>query len=106
MRSWGCSWRRSRTITTLSKLIRSEGSSSFGRAPQCDREAFAGALADDDPGFWGPGVDRVESAARFMTVHLDESLATREPHVSGHWTYRTGFFDPRPPWIRGPHAQD
>lgn len=71
-----------------------------------DPEALAGTLADHDPGFWGPGVDPVESVARFMTVHLDESLATRVPHASGRWTYRTGFFDPRPPWLRGPHAQD
>ena len=71
-----------------------------------DRDELARALADDDPGFWGPGVDRVESVARFLAVHLDESLATREPDASGRWTYREGGFEPRPPWRRGPHAQD
>ena len=71
-----------------------------------DRDELARALADDDPGFWGPGVDRVESVARFMAVHLDESLGTREPDESGRWTYREGGSEPRPPWRRGPHPQD
>ena len=47
---------------------------------------------------WGPGVSAVESAARLMLVHWDESLATREPHPTGWWTYRSGTFDPEPPW--------
>ena len=71
-----------------------------------DREALAQDLDTDEPGFWGPGVDRVESVARFMTLHLDESLATRGPHASGRWTYSGGFFEPRPPWVHGPHAQN
>ncbi|MCZ2838126.1 hypothetical protein [Modestobacter sp. VKM Ac-2985] len=47
---------------------------------------------------WGPGVSAVESAARLMLVHWDESLATREPHPTGWWTHRGGGFDPEPPW--------
>jgi hypothetical protein len=47
---------------------------------------------------WGEGVAPVEGAARLASVHLDESLATREPHPSGWWTYRGGFFHPVPPW--------
>ena len=70
-----------------------------------DREVLARELAGDDPSFWGPGVDRVESTARFLVVHLDESLATRPSHPSGWWTHAPGAFEPRPPWVRGPHAQ-
>lgn len=71
-----------------------------------DRAVLARALAADDPALGGPGVDRVEAAARLMSVHLEESLATREPHPSGCWTYDGGGFDARPPWVRGPQAQD
>ena len=66
-----------------------------------DRQVLAEELAghDDDAAqeFWGRGVDQVESLARFLTIHLDESLATREPHPSGRWMHRSGGFDPVPP---------
>ncbi|MCZ2811240.1 hypothetical protein O2W15_07290 [Modestobacter sp. VKM Ac-2979] len=47
---------------------------------------------------WGPGVSAVESTARLMLVHWDESLAAREPHPTGWWTHQGGGFDPEPPW--------
>ena len=72
-----------------------------------DRDRLARLLAEGaDRDFWGPCVDAVESAARFMSIHLDESLATREAHATGCWTHVDGGFDPRPPWLRGAHAQE
>jgi hypothetical protein len=62
--------------------------------------ALTGVAADPE-GVWGPGVGAVESAARLLLVHLDESLETREPHPTGWWTYRGGGFDPVPPWEAG-----
>jgi hypothetical protein len=59
------------------------------------------ALLDDADGVrqaWGDDVPAVDGAARFVAVHLDESLATREADPSGWWSYRLGFFDPIPPW--------
>jgi hypothetical protein len=47
---------------------------------------------------WGDGVPDVDGAARLVSVHLDESLATRAAHPTGWWTYRLGGFDPVPPW--------
>ena len=45
-----------------------------------------------------PEVSALEGAARLVSVHLDESLATRQPHPTGRWSYRGGGFDPVPPW--------
>ena len=59
------------------------------------------ALLDDADSVrevWGEDVEAVDGAARFISVHLDESLATGEPHPSGWWTYRSGSFHPEPPW--------
>jgi hypothetical protein len=47
---------------------------------------------------WGPGISDEEGAARLLTIHLDESLATRTAHETGWWTYFGGFFEPMPPW--------
>jgi hypothetical protein len=47
---------------------------------------------------WGEGVSDLEAAARFLSVWLDESLTTRQPHPSGWWSYGGGAFDPLPPW--------
>jgi hypothetical protein len=55
-----------------------------------------GLLADSarlDP---GQGITGEENAATYLLTHLDESLATREPHESGRWAYRNGFFHPAP----------
>ena len=42
---------------------------------------------------WGPGVTVEESLARFMTIHLDESLETTiEESIDGRWRYTRGFF--------------
>jgi hypothetical protein len=45
---------------------------------------------DDAPEFgpelWGTDVTALEAAPRLMIVHLDESLATRQPQASGLWT--------------------
>jgi hypothetical protein len=40
--------------------------------------AHLAALTQDDLDVWGPGVDRVEAAARFASVHLQERVATRD----------------------------
>ena len=56
---------------------------------------------------WGERLSYEVAAARFLSVHLDESLATREPHESGWWTYGDGGFDPVPPWeAHARHAQE
>ena len=47
---------------------------------------------------FGGDLAPVEACARLMTVHLDESLATREANESGWWSYDGGFFEPEPPW--------
>jgi hypothetical protein len=47
---------------------------------------------------WGTRLSAVEAVARIMTVHLEESLATREPGPGGWWVYRDGGFEPVPPW--------
>jgi hypothetical protein len=59
---------------------------------------FLRSAGDSAEEVWGRPLSAEESAARFMTIHLDESLATREPHETGWWTYRGGGFDPIPPW--------
>lgn len=64
--------------------------------------AVAEGAGEEAEAVWGePPPDEV-AAARFLSVHLDESLATREPHESGWWTYRAGGFDPVPPWEAHP----
>jgi len=55
-------------------------------------------LADAARASGWPEVPAEENAAALMLVHLDESLATREPHESGWWSYLNGFFHPLPPW--------
>jgi hypothetical protein len=47
---------------------------------------------------WGEPLSGEESAARFLSVWLDESLATRDPHPSGWWVLQGSGFDPVPPW--------
>ena len=47
---------------------------------------------------FGGDLPPVEACARLVVVHLDESLATREAHESGWWSYDGGFFQPQPPW--------
>jgi hypothetical protein len=47
---------------------------------------------------WGEPLPDEEAAARFLIVHLEESLATQEAHPSGWWEYEHGFFTPGPPW--------
>jgi hypothetical protein len=47
---------------------------------------------------WGEPLSDEEAAARFLTVHLAESLATQEAHPSRWWEYENGFFRPAPPW--------
>ncbi len=60
--------------------------------------AFLALAGQDAAEVWGYPMSDEEAAARFLTIHLDESLATREPHESGWWTWRPGRFDPLPPW--------
>ena len=61
------------------------------------RAVLAEALRADDQPFGGD-LTPVEACVRLMVVHLDESLATREPHESGWWSYDGAFFEPLPPW--------
>ena len=60
--------------------------------------AFIGEAGEVAEEVWGSPMSGEEAAARFLSIHLDESLATREPHESGWWTYRPGSFHPIPPW--------
>ena len=39
-----------------------------------------------------------EALALLMTVHLDESFATRVRHETGWWSCYDSFFNPLPPW--------
>ena len=57
--------------------------------------AVAGA---DGTEAWGERLSDEEAAARFLIVHLEESLATEPAHESGWWTYECGRFLPKPPW--------
>jgi hypothetical protein len=60
--------------------------------------ALLGIAGDDAEDAWGERLPDEVAAARFLSIHLDESLATQEPHESGWWTYRPGRFEPVPPW--------
>ena len=52
------------------------------------RDGHADALV-----VWGPGVTVEESLARFVTIHLDESLATTtDENIDGRLRYTRGFF--------------
>lgn len=64
------------------------------------RPVLAAGLAEMRRGGhpWEDGTPAPEALARLMTVHLDESLATRTPHETGWWSYDGGFFEPGPPW--------
>jgi hypothetical protein len=58
---------------------------------QLERELRTGE--EDAQIVWGPGVTVEESLARFMTIHLDESLATTTDHnIDGRWRYTGSFF--------------
>jgi hypothetical protein len=59
---------------------------------------FLRDIGEDAAEVWGYPMSDEEAAARFLTIHLDESIATREPHETGWWTWRPGGFDPIPPW--------
>lgn len=65
-----------------------------------ERDLVRSLEGADDLGeqVWGEALPAVESVARLMTVHLDESLATRDPHPTRRWSYRRSGFDPLPPW--------
>ncbi|WP_369054883.1 hypothetical protein [Kineococcus terrestris] len=52
----------------------------------------------DRKGLWGLEVSQEETVARLISIHLEESLAMREPPESGHWTYLRSGFEPIPPW--------
>jgi hypothetical protein len=62
-----------------------------------DEAELQGLIADAARVSGWPGVPVEQHAAALMLVHLEESLATREQHESGWWTYRDGFFHPCPP---------
>jgi hypothetical protein len=66
-----------------------------------DESVLLEALAtsgDDGMEVWGEALPVSEALARLMSVHLDESLATRGPSPNGWWTYDGGMFEPRAPW--------
>jgi hypothetical protein len=52
----------------------------------------------DGTAAWGEPLSDEEAAARFLTVHLEESLAWDSAHESGWWTYEGARFLPEPPW--------
>ena len=56
------------------------------------------AAAGQGEQVWGEPLEDEETAARLLSVHLDESLATRQPHPSGWWEYEDSGFTPSPPW--------
>jgi hypothetical protein len=60
-------------------------------------EALQGA-GDTGTEAWGEPLSDGEAAARFLTVHLEESLATRDAYESDWWEYEGGRFAPLPPW--------
>lgn len=64
------------------------------------RDVIAAGLEEMRAGIhpWEAGVSAPEALARLMTIHLDESLATSPRHETGWWSYRSGCFDPVPPW--------
>lgn len=47
---------------------------------------------------WGEPWSDEEAAARFLVVHLEESLAADPAHESGWLTYEGDRFLPEPPW--------
>jgi hypothetical protein len=63
--------------------------------------AFIDGAGDEGEAVWGEPLTDEVAAARFLSIHLDESLGTRDPHESGWWRYRPGGFDPVPPWEAG-----
>jgi hypothetical protein len=93
-------------VVTVTDFIAEEGVIEIRHDGQPARLAFADAdllglletAGEDASEVWGPTISDEESAARFLTIFLEESLATREPHPSGWWTYQDGGFDPVPPW--------
>jgi hypothetical protein len=55
--------------------------------------------ADEDGlAVWGEPLSAEESAARFLTIYLQESIATQDAHPSGWWEYENYGFTPLPPW--------
>jgi hypothetical protein len=63
---------------------------------------FIDGAGEEGADVWGEPLSDEVAAARFLSIHLDESLATREPHESGWWTYRSGRFEAIPPWEAHP----
>ena len=59
---------------------------------------FIDGAGQDGEDAWGEPLSDEVAAARFLSIQLGESLATQEPHESGWWSYRSGGFDPVPPW--------
>jgi hypothetical protein len=59
---------------------------------------FIDGAGEEGSEVWGTPLSDEVAAARFLSIHLDESLAAREPHETGWWTHRAGRFEPVPPW--------
>ncbi len=76
-----------------------------GRVRLSIPEAQLHALLAGSPLDPGQGISAEENAAALMRIHLDESLATRDAHESGWWTYLDGFFHPVPPWEAREHRR-
>jgi hypothetical protein len=53
---------------------------------------------EDGLAVWGESLSAEESAARLLTVYLEESTATRQAPPSGWWEYEKHGFTPLPPW--------
>ena len=78
--------------------VRDGGTVSRLHFDEAELLGFIDGAGQDGEDAWGERLSDEVAAARFLSSHLDESLATREPHESGWWTYRSGGFDPVPPW--------
>lgn len=60
-------------------------------------QLLEGAGADGTEA-WGEPLSDEEAAARFLIVHLEESLAADPAHESSWRTYEDARFLPKPPW--------
>jgi hypothetical protein len=65
---------------------------------QFDEKVLLHVLEDDEQlgiDLWCEGLPRGEAVARLASVHLEESLETRDPGPRRRWRYDGSFFHPR-----------
>ncbi len=66
--------------------------------PEGELVALLRSVGRDATQAWGEQLSDVEGAARFLSVWLDGSPATRQADPSGWWTLDGAGFEPLPPW--------